>query len=205
MDEQSTPQARRTARLVGAGVLAGGLALAGGGAFAASRTGGPASRPAAATAVQPVVVQPGAAQPAVVQPVAELVAEPVAEPASGVVDDQTARTAFFAAGYDYDDAVELAATWKPGDPFDVKALAGRALLAGEALPIAPGSADPVPVEPVPGPIAEAESAALDAYFGAGYDYDDAVELGEVWNVGFFEAKVSAGEKLLAGEVLPVLP
>ena len=50
-----------------------------------------------------------------------------------------------------------------------------------------------------------ESAAVDVFFAAGYTYDDAVALGTVWNVDPWEAKVTGGGKLLAGETLPVAP
>ncbi|WP_432545656.1 hypothetical protein [Kineococcus sp. SYSU DK004] len=46
---------------------------------------------------------------------------------------------------------------------------------------------------------------LAAWFGAGYVYDDAVRLGEVWSVDAAEAKVLGGEDLLAGRTLPVSP
>ena len=45
--------------------------------------------------------------------------------------------AYFNAGYDYDDAVELAKLWKKSSPYDAKVLGGKKLLAGETLPIQP--------------------------------------------------------------------
>ena len=45
--------------------------------------------------------------------------------------------AFFAAGYDYDDAVKLARLWKKSDPYQAKIEGGKRLLAGDTLPIKP--------------------------------------------------------------------
>jgi hypothetical protein len=45
--------------------------------------------------------------------------------------------AFFAAGYDYTDAVKLAKLWKQSDPYQAKVLGGKKLLAGDTLPIRP--------------------------------------------------------------------
>ena len=45
--------------------------------------------------------------------------------------------AFFAAGYDYDDAVQLAKLWKKADAYQAKVEGGKRLLAGETLPIKP--------------------------------------------------------------------
>ncbi|WP_106211873.1 hypothetical protein [Kineococcus rhizosphaerae] len=176
---QRTPANRRAARLVTASIVAGGLALAGGSAYANSQKAEPV--PAAA-------------------PVA---ARPAADPAPSVDPEQAARDGFYAAGYTYDDAVALGAQWNL-DSFEAKAEGGRRLAAGETLPIAPGSA-PAAVEAPGESGSDADSAALDAYFAAGYDYDDAVALGKIWNVDFYEAKVTGGQKLIAGETLPVAP
>ncbi|MGI4894010.1 MAG: hypothetical protein ACRYF3_02735 [Janthinobacterium lividum] len=213
MNEQQNPQSRRTARLVGVGVLVGGLTLAGGSAFAANSHDrapavavgvvpgspiAPASAVAPAGAPAPVAVPALTAVPALAH-----VPSPADAPAEQPEVDSGALDAFFAAGYDYDDAVSLGKTWNV-DSFEAKQSAGRKLLAGETLPIAAGSADPAP-ENVTTDTSTADAPELDAYFSAGYDYDDAVELGKIWNVDFYDAKVSAGEKLLAGETLPVQP
>jgi len=112
--------------------------------------------------------------------------------------------AYFAAGYGYDEALQLAQLWHmTGDPATVKAEAGRRLLAGEKLPIAPISPSPTPTgsAPVNGP-----DAAVAAYFGAGYTYDDAVTLGKMWNIAdTYQVKADAGQKLLAGQTLPIKP
>jgi hypothetical protein len=167
---------KRNAAL-GAGVIAGGLALAGGGALLLG--------PGAASA-DPAAGKPAAAA----APVA-----PAADP------DQDARDAFFGAGYTYDDAVALAKAWSSSDEFAAKVTAGRKLLAGETLPVAPGSSDP---QAAPG--ATPEDEAITAYFAAGYDYDDAVKLAAVWHTATpYDAKAEAGQKLLDGETLPVQP
>lgn len=197
---QRTPANRRAARIVTATIVAGGLALAGGTAYANAQTAEPAPVGAPVGAPAETRVEARVAAPISLSaqaPVADLQSDP----------EQDARTAFFDAGYTYDDAVALGAQWNL-DSWEAKSAAGEKLLAGETLPVAPGSSAPAP-EVAPAPVDQAEvgadAAALDAYFGAGYDYDDAVALGALWNVDFFEAKVSAGEKLLAGETLPVAP
>jgi hypothetical protein len=108
-----------------------------------------------------------------------------------------ALKAFFHAGYVYDDAVQLARLWNLPDPSDAKVAAGRKLAAGEQLPIRPKPANVA---------AAKESAAVDKFFAAGYDYDDAVELAGLWHLtDAYAAKVAGGEKLLAGQTLPIRP
>lgn len=105
--------------------------------------------------------------------------------------------AFWAAGYDYDDAVKLGKLWHISDLSKVKAEAGKKLLAGQTLPIkaTPGDNNPAP-----------DQAPVDAFFKAGYDYNDAVQLAKLWKLANpYAAKVAAGEKLLAGQTLPIQP
>ncbi len=166
--------AGRRVRALTTTLLVGGAVLAGGSAWAAS-AGTPATVPAPA-----------------VEPAGDVVAGPV------TVDD-AALDAFFGAGYTYDDAVALAAAWEV-DSFEAKVLGGRDLLAGGSLPIAPGSAAPAPGSALTG-----EDAAVDAFFTAGYTYDDAVALGAEWKVEPYEAKVAAGQVLLAGDEPPIAP
>jgi len=71
---------------------------------------------------------------------------------------------------------------------------------------------PAPIASVPAPIAStpttqsADDAAIDAFFAAGYSYDDAVTLAKAWgSADPFETKVVAGRKLEAGEKLPIAP
>ncbi len=104
--------------------------------------------------------------------------------------------AFFAAGYDYDDAAELAKLWKLAEPYEAKVEGGKRLLAGDELPIKP---DPANVA-----IAK-EAERANAFFDAGYDYDDAVKLAKLWKMEPFEAKVEGGKRLLAGDELPIRP
>ncbi|GAA3958119.1 hypothetical protein [Actinoplanes auranticolor] len=110
--------------------------------------------------------------------------------------------AFFAAGYDYDDALKLAGIWRSRDIDTVKAEAGRRLLAGETLPITPTPGDPLPDEEID----PKEQRQLDAYFAAGYNYDDAVKLAKLWKLADpYAAKVEGGKRLLADKKLPVKP
>jgi hypothetical protein len=111
--------------------------------------------------------------------------------------DAAALQAFFDAGYVWDDAVQLAALWKLPDPSDAKVAAGKKLEAGQKLPI----------EPKPANVAAAkESAAVAKFFAAGYTYDDAVKLAALWKLpDAYAAKVAGGEKLLAGQTLPIKP
>lgn len=110
------------------------------------------------------------------------------------VSDDTAREAFYSNGYGYRDAVTLARAWKrPRDVAGAKTKAGRLVLAGRPLPGVAAS--------------QAPSARLKAFFRAGYNYNDAVVLSRLW--GFestpYNAKLRAGEKLLAREAMPLRP
>lgn len=58
-----------------------------------------------------------------------------------VYPDQAAYAAFFATGYDYDDAVLLAEHWGLATPADAKAKAGELLRAGQQLPAVDGVAN----------------------------------------------------------------
>lgn len=104
---------------------------------------------------------------------------------------------FFDAGYVYEDAVRLATLWKLDDVYQAKIRAGDMLEHGERLPF----------KPKPENVAAArEQAAADAFFTAGYDYDDAVKLAKLWKLKTpWDAKVAAGKKLLAGGTLPIKP
>ena len=86
---------------------------------------------------------------------------------------------------------------------------GAALLGGgrtqRALPPAgapaavPSATAPAPsAAPGPASVDRSDDAARATYFAAGYDYDDAVELGALWNVDPFEAKATAGRMLTEG-------
>lgn len=127
----------------------------------------------------------------------------VVQPASGgaVSADQTHSTddelaAFFNAGYVYDDAQQLAELWhESGDVGAVKAEAGGRLLDGETLPVAPS-----------GTPATADDLALQAYFDAGYDYNDALTLGKMWHESDpAQVKIDAGKRIENGKQLPIQP
>jgi hypothetical protein len=127
---------------------------------------------------------------------------PIKPSPAGIVDArQAARIdAFFAAGYDYDDAVTLSKLWKTDDAFQAKIEGGKRLLAGRKLPIAATPEDNNP-EPDAG-----ESTAVNAFFDAGYDYDDAVTLEKLWKTEDpYQAKIKAGKLLIAGKELPIRP
>jgi hypothetical protein len=114
--------------------------------------------------------------------------------------------AYFAAGYTYEDALGLASLWKIADAYQVKVDAGAKLLAGQTLPIAPGSQPTPAAEISSGAAASAEENAANKFFSAGYTYDDAVTLGKMWKVGdTYQVKIDAGQKLLAGQTLPIKP
>ncbi len=114
-------------------------------------------------------------------------------------------SAFFAAGYTYDDAVGLAQLWKISDPYQAKIDAGQKLLAGVTLPIAPSSTPTAPTV-VASPNDSVTIADVNAYFAAGYTYEDALGLGNLWKIAdTYQVKIDAGAKLLAGETLPVAP
>jgi hypothetical protein len=102
---------------------------------------------------------------------------------------------FYDEGYTYEDAVALAKLWHSDDAYQAKVDAGRRLQHGKTLPIEPGSTP-----------ASAEARALNAYWAAGYDADDAVELGKLWHeTDTSQVKVEAGKMLERGETLPIAP
>jgi hypothetical protein len=71
-----------------------------------------------------------------------------------------------------------------------------------------GTSVEVAAAPTPSPtLSQAEQQkAWDAYFQAGYGYDDALKLSQLWHVkDIGTVKAEAGEKLLAGEKLPFAP
>jgi hypothetical protein len=109
--------------------------------------------------------------------------------------------AYFAAGYELDDAEKLARIWglsaEAKNLTNVKAEAGRRLLAGEELPV---KADPENIVDLK------KQKAAATFFAAGYDVADAERLSEMWRTSnVYEAKVLGGQKLLAGQELPFQP
>ncbi|WP_432519298.1 hypothetical protein [Kineococcus sp. SYSU DK006] len=131
---------------------------------------------------------------------------PVAAPAAPADPEAPQRDAFFAAGYTMDDAVQLGQLWNVGT-YEAKITGGTELLAGRQLPIAPSApgSDGAAAGPATDPAAEVAEERRDAFFTAGYDYDDAVQLARLWNVEPDEAKTMGGELLLAGGRLPIQP
>ncbi len=107
------------------------------------------------------------------------------------------REAYFAAGYGWEEAVKLAKLWKLADPGEAKTEGGKRLLAGEKLPIRPSAE---------GVRAALESKRVSAFFNAGYDVDDAIQLAKIWKKkDAYGAKVEGGKRLLAGQTLPIKP
>ena len=108
--------------------------------------------------------------------------------------DAAALAAYFNAGYGWDEAVQLGQLWSV-EPTEAKVTAGTDLRAGRTLPVSP--AQTLPADP--------EAPQREAFFAAGYTMDDAVQLSELWNVEAYEAKITGGTQLLAGEELPIAP
>lgn len=110
--------------------------------------------------------------------------------------EQDELTAFWDAGYDYNDAVKLAQAWNEPNKVvtKVKAEAGLKLLNGETLPVPPSGAPATP-----------EDKDVQAFFNAGYDYYDAQKLASMWNESTYQAKIDGGKKLEAGQPLPFKP
>jgi hypothetical protein len=177
--------------VLGAGLVAGTVAAPGWLNATSNRHSG-SSLSLAAPAPQPTPT-PLTTPSALASPAA--VASP--SPLTSAQQDQ-AISAYFAAGYDYNDALALAQLWHmSADPSTIKAEAGRRLLAGQTLPFKPSAA---------GVASAAEDADLNAYFAAGYTYEDAVGLAQLWNISDpYQAKIDAGGKLLAGATLPLKP
>jgi hypothetical protein len=173
---------RRGAQAVGGAVLGAGLVA--GGVNVSGLLAGDSKA---------VIVQ-AASTPA---PVVTTPAPVVTTPSQAEIDSDVA--VFINAGYGLEDARQLARIWKTKDDLTtVKAEAGRRILAGEKLPIKPSS----PVTPAD----KKETARVDAFFEAGYDYYDAVKLGELWKTASpYQAKVEGGKRLLAGQTLPIQP
>jgi hypothetical protein len=114
--------------------------------------------------------------------------------------------AFFAAGYTYEDAVGLAQLWKISDPYQAKIDAGQKLTAGQTLPFAAGSQPTPAAEISANAAASASDDAVNKFFNSGYTYDDAVTLGKMWKIAdTYQVKIDAGQKLLAGQTLPIKP
>ena len=202
---ENTSKGRR-AVMTGVGVLASGIAIAGGtvllgGPGQAQAVAPAAVAPAAVTSAAPVtatvpVATDARAAKLAAQKAAGITAD-AASPAPESADDE-AVDEFLAKGYTYDDAVSLAKTWGTADPYSAKVKAGQKLEAGQTLPIAAGSTSDAQADP--------DSAAVDEFFAKGYTYDDAVKLAAMWGEpDAYHAKIKGGQKLEAGQTLPIQP
>lgn len=132
----------------------------------------------------------------------KLAATPLADPAAddGLGPHQLTAH-FFRSGYTYEDAGVLARHWGV-DVAEAKARAGSELTTVGVLPFV----DPAPAEP--SSTTPQDEARFDAFFEAGYDYDDSVLLARHWGFdpdGFVEAKLKAGGLLLDDQPLPEVP
>jgi hypothetical protein len=123
---------------------------------------------------------------------------PIPPSGTPATPQELAMQAFWNAGYDYTDAQTLGQMWHETDLSQVKVEAGQKLEDGETLPIQP-STPKTPDSP-------AADSAVNAFFNAGYTYDDAVQLSKVWHTtDAYQAKVMGGNKLENGETLPIQP
>jgi len=104
--------------------------------------------------------------------------------------------AFWDAGYTTQDLASLESLWST-DAIETKARVGQMLLDGHTPPVAPGG----PAQPEE-PTSDAPWSALG---DAGYSYEDAQALGELWDVDVTEAKTRAARVLVDGGTLPVPP
>lgn len=110
-------------------------------------------------------------------------------------DNLDAYAAYWEAGYNYRQLLTLTEEWNLSE-FEAKAQAGRAILAGDT-----SSFDALVegVEAGPEETGEVVSSPADAFWDAGFTYDDALVLAEEWNVDTYEAKVEAATLITAGD------
>jgi hypothetical protein len=71
---------------------------------------------------------------------------------------------------------------------------------GQPQQVSPAAGSTMAPAPSAEPLDEDEAVTV---FLASYTYEDAVALGEVWNVDSWEAKVRGGQALEDGETLPI--
>jgi hypothetical protein len=109
---------------------------------------------------------------------------------------QQAVDAFFAGGYDYEDAVELATYWQSDNAYLAKALGGQVLRDGGQLPLQPGQ-----LLGHDGP--DAVAAATSTFFAQGRTTADGEVLAALWQVDPTTAKAVAGQQLRDGVALPL--
>lgn len=125
-----------------------------------------------------------------------LAGSPFASPAADDGYGSDELSVFFrSSGYTYEDAETLAQGWGLGVD-QAKAKAGSELKTVGVIPF---------VDPRTG-YSFADSERVDAFFTAGYDYDDAVILAEHWGLATpADAKLKAGSLLLADQPVPEPP
>jgi len=108
---------------------------------------------------------------------------------------QQELAAYFKAGYQLEQAQQLAGLWHESNLTRVKAEAGLKLLQGQTLPVAPGSTPAIAVD-----------RDVEAFFNAGYDYNDATKLMAIWHTAdAYHAKIKGGKEIESGEALPIKP
>jgi hypothetical protein len=115
---------------------------------------------------------------------------------------QAQYEAFWGAGHTVEDVETLSALWNL-DATETKAKAGQLLIDGEALPLE-GTRTPIELDDAGAAPVEGDDPR-DAFWDAGYTYEDAVALSELWSTDVYETKAQAGQKLLDGEELPIAP
>ncbi len=104
-----------------------------------------------------------------------------------------------------------------GAVLGVSLIAGAAITLPGLLPgqekqqtVGVGAATMPDMKPSAAPSAAVPQSELDrqydAFFDAGYDYDDAVKLAKAWKLADpYQAKIEGGKRLLAGDTLPFQP
>lgn len=199
---------RRAARATGASVLGAGLVasvatfprwewhgVSGGGVNAVQPASGGGTRSASGTGSASSTPSASLGASSTPRESSSATSTPSVSPTARAYTEQQELYEYFADGYDYNNAVALASLWKQTDIGQVKASAGLKLLEGASLPVTPNGTPATPSE-----------RALNAFFTAGYDYNDAVTLGTLWHeTDIGQVKADAGQKLLAGQTLPISP
>jgi len=139
---------------------------------------------------------PASASPS---PVTSATPVPSRLPVAGTPND--ALDAFFAANYQYDDAVTLSQLWQT-DPYTAKAIGGQILRDGGNLPVNPGQSAPAR------PTTQTALASKDTqrFFAAGYTQTQAAQLVTLWQEPDVNLViVVAGQQLSDGVTLPIAP
>lgn len=201
MNTNDTTSRGRAFRRIGGAALATGAAVCAGAALLGTLPAQAAaphptahSRP---VAVHPVAKQqPSGAAGSAARAKAEKEAE-VKRLEQAVAHDpaQQAIDAYYAAGYKYEDALDLAALWNSADRNQAKTTAGTALRAGHALPFTPGQG-----------FQRSYTTAQQLHAFALTDVDDpglADRLAASWKVSKQAAKAKAGALALANKPVPL--